>query len=430
MLELSKGDMLVGRLFVDDAGACVPSAAVASQSDAQGIAEAFRNDLASLDLGRRLSQLEIEHLLFRRLRAAEQASQADAVPVQQHEAELRKLLVSGGKSAAFVDDFLEVLRSSTQPGPAIGPALDEIAFDTDVDLDTARRLATEIWNAHHSGAAAESPPPPEAAASESSALSLGQQIARRIESGLEHHEDVEKLFEDVAEMFGEDIFEGEDDDDDRLTELEGTEPSPAWRGDLEPLIQEFLWEEQCGDGPEAAILRLLQEQQNEAPVPKLDLEYLEASDLMRLLLRAYLESPPEQREQRVRQIFGVLERFYAWAERTQEYSLAGIVQECRDLFIDELDRLHRASLAMSTTAEPPAGEARPMLFRVSAVDGEGFELVPTSEGEPLQVPDKAAEEQLQAGDLILAIPRSTGAGSATLDGMVVVLPAGAEVLMG
>ena len=202
-------------------------------------------------------------------------------------------------------------------------------------------------------------------------------------------------------------------------------------GDLEPLITEFLWEEDCAAGPEKEVLGMLVQQQKDAPVPRLDLEYLEAADLLRLLLRVYLESPPQDRRPRVERVFAAIQRFYAWAERTQDYALQGVLDECRTSFVDHLDRLHRASLSLSATAPQPSDpDRRPSLLRVSDAGPQGLELAPCDTAEAVFVSNVEATADLLCGDLVLATLERGADSTGTLHGIVVVLPAAVEILLG
>lgn len=442
MLDLSPGDLLVGRLFASDDGYAVPSAAVAVRPEADELLGALESDLLSLELERRLTQVELEHLLFRRWEA--EAVAADAEPVEDIERELARLFASHRLEDPSAAEVSEALRETAHPGAVMGPLLDHLAFDTNIDLEQLRALLLQLWNAH---AVAGGGVPPASPITEvpdrQTAIDdiddidddrdagLGERLARRIEAGRAEHEDMEKVFEDIADMLGEDLS---DEADDGLglaasgeTE-EGDPLLPDFAGDLEPLIGEFLWEEECAEGPEAEILAALLAQQQEAPVPNLDLESLRAADLLRLLLRFYLESTPPERCDRTQRVFEVLERFCLWAQRTQEYSLSEAVRECRESFVSELARLHRASLALSSTHEPPAD--RPGLWRVLAADDRRLELVPLDEDNPVAVRDPVSAEDLRSGDLMLAAAQRGADDTASLLGMVVVLPAAAEALLG
>lgn len=378
---------------------------------------AFQRDYRALELERRLSQIEIEHLVFHKWRLAEESG--SRTPVTEMEKELSTLLERSGQEPGLAAEICQALREAEQPGAVMGPVLDQLAFETDVDLERLRVVLVEIWNGYRDVPQVSAPPKPTKGTSvPSRAEGLGAQLARRIEEGLSAKEDVEELFDEVAEMLGEDI-------DDEPEEVAGVA-----QGDLEPLIQEFLWEHKCEAGPENAVLSSLLAQQQEAPVPKVDLEYLEASDLLLLLLRTYLDAPPAQRQARVQGVFDVLERFYVWAERTQEYELAGILSECREAFVADVGRLHRASLGLSDVAAAAPMEEKPTLLRVFGVTEGLLEVVPADGADPVRVSNLAATADLRGDDLLLAMIGPVAEGFLELRGMVVVLPAAAESLLG
>jgi len=112
--------------------------------------------------------------------------------------------------------------------------------------------------------------------------------------------------------------------------------------------------------------------------------------------------------------------------RTQEYPIAGVVAECHSAFVDHVDRLSHASLALSSNA----GAANPVLLRVNAVAAGAIEVVPSSGGGGAWV---AAGDDLGLvfGDLIIgSLRRGDDGETATLGGMVLVLPAAIEHLLG
>ncbi|MDO8349412.1 MAG: hypothetical protein Q7T30_04190, partial [Planctomycetota bacterium] len=91
---LRPGDLLVGRLFPLDNGQWIPSSSAAVFRPGHDIGLAFQRDCTRLDLGRRLQQVELEHLLLRR---ADQTPSPTAtavlpVPLEHLEADLDRLL--------------------------------------------------------------------------------------------------------------------------------------------------------------------------------------------------------------------------------------------------------------------------------------------------------------------------------------------------
>ncbi|MEM7199346.1 MAG: hypothetical protein AAF628_03715 [Planctomycetota bacterium] len=421
-LALSSGDLVVGRLYGTATRAGVVSPAVAVQNDGRALGAAFLADVHQLQLDRRLTQVEIEHLLFLPARRAEAAERA-LPPLEHVEAQLQGLLVSAGHADHDVAEISEALRQAASPGTVIGPILDELAFETDVDLDAARRLLIDLWNAQRrisAGEAAAASRPRAADVATPSAPGLGQRLASRIEEGLERAEDLEELFAEVEAMIGDGA--GIDDD------AEAAAGGDVWEGDLAPLIQEYLWEEQRSGGDAERVLHELVRQQREAPVPRMNLEDVQAEDLLRLFVGAYLAAEPRARAQRVQSYWAIVEHFFRWAERTQEFELGAPLEACRDGFVAEVERIHRASLALSTPPSAGAELPPPALLRVGEVDRDGFEVL--RGGDRVWVETAAAPADLRQGDLLLGtLQRESEVGGA-LRGLVLVLPASAEPMLG
>lgn len=440
--SLRLGDMVVGRLFPTGGGAWAPSAAAAVFRPGGQLAEAFRRDVERIGLDRRLRQIELEHLLLRRPdhTPSPNAAPVDDAPLEHLEADLDALLRASG-SAGSATSLSASLAEAERPGQVLGPVLEQLAFDTDIDLDAVRELLLRIWNAHHAGRL-PGPPPPGAPADET----LGERLVRTLDQGLREKRDVEELFAQLERMAGIDGDEDDDEpaddaaparphrggdgDDDEEVEPDddddqGAGAAASLDGDLEPLIEEYLWETGRTDAPEAATLRQWVLLQGNAAVPHTDLEQVTATDLLRLLLHCYLRAEPQLRAAAVRAAFAELERFYAWVAETQELSLGATLQQCRAPFVAQVDRLAAASLLLSTAA---SSDARPAFLEVEDL-GAGGCGVRDDDGDHhwLAAPD-AAVAQLRTGDLVLgALTRTDGA--ATLAGLVVVLPTEARNLM-
>ena len=243
-------------------------------------------------------------------------------------------------------------------------------------------------------------------------------MARRIEEGLAANENVEELFDSVEAMLGEPA------DEDDENELIGSAA-----GDLEPLIQEFLWEEKCGDGPQATVLDQFLSQQNELPVPRLDMETVETGDVERFLLGAFLRTAPAERATVVTTLSETLQQFFTWGVRTQEYDLADVLETLREGFASEVPRLQRASLELSA-GDAPSTAAPPILLRVIGTGSQRVEVVPNDSEDPTWLNGVKRWDDLREGDLILAVASAEPAGGLALQGVVVVIPAGSEALLG
>ena len=419
------GDLLVGRLYPRAGERWLPSAATPTLRPGRELADAFLRDVARLELGRRLHQIELEHLL---LRHHEERAEppvagpppAPIVPLEHLEADLERLLRNAG-APLDASAISQELREAPRPGTLIGPLLDRLAFDTDVDLDRARQLLLEIWNAHHEGDPAAddtdcaTPGPP--------GESLGERLVRTLEEGLGQRRNVEDLFAELERMAGVDPEEEEEGDDGAAANMEGD------GGELAALVAEYEWETERHDaeGP----LRLWIELQRNAAVPTTDLTAIGRHDLMRLLLHVYLRSAPDERAARVRSAFADLERFYEWLAATQELDRRAVLGECRGALLEHLDRLQAAGRMLSND-EAPAQP--PRLLQVEDTGRDGFGARDDDGEHHWCRIDPAAAAHLRVGDLLLAGfagPRGDEPTSLErrLCGLVVVMPIDARALI-
>ena len=456
---LRPGDLVVGRLFAEGAGRWTPSTAAAIFRPGGDLAQAFLRDLQRLGLDRRLQQIELEHLLLQRpdfrspMAAAEPAAPTEPEePLEHLEADLDRLLGANG-SEHSASAISQQLAMSVRPGAVIGPLLDELAFDTTVDLDAARRLLLSIWNAHHRGESA-APAAPPAAMGES----LGERLVRTLDEGLAQKRDVEELFAQLERMAGieseadddEDDAEaaedeasdddderddgGRDDDDDE-DESDGEDraafdAAEGAEGNLAALVEEYLWEADKAQDPQAGQLRLFAALQANAALPHRDLEEITATDVMRFLLHIYLAAPPTERAGRVLATFDQLRAFYQWAAEVQELDVGNVLAGCRGAMLDQVERLQLASMALS---DGDRSAARPGVLAVEQVGPKGFGCRDDDGDDHWVAASAAALAQLRAGDLVLGAlaPAATGTAAAArrLHGLVVVLPAEARTLM-
>jgi|GEM_PF-4190772 len=435
--SLEVGDLLVGRLYPSPQERWSASAATPALRPGKAIAEAFMRDLKKLGLDRRLQQIELEHLLLQQHAAVEQMPVVPGpppepiAPLEHLEADLDQLLKSVGDrhQAEVISQQLAV---ALRPGGLIGPLLDQLAFDTDVDLDKARRLMMEIWNAHHAGAGPESDAP-EVDAEGPPGLTLGEQLVRTLDEGVGNNQDIEEVFAQMERLAGVDDDEASEDEGEQAREaalIERMESGDGDVGDLGPLVAEFHWETDTPDAT-SCPLSLWVELQRNAPVPNTELESIKAPDLMRLLLHIYLRSSPTERSSQVRQAFERLTRFYDWLTVTQELDQRAVLSNCEGVLLEHLDRLQTASLALSNDA--PA-EQSPGLLQVEEIGADGFGARDDDGGSHWLIAAKSAVEALEVGDLLLAGLRGPEGDGATsmhgrLAGMVVVMPSDARSLI-
>jgi len=450
-LDLSLGDLFIGRVFDGPLDVYIASVAMAVQRDARALAAAFSKDVRAMNLGRRLSQAEIEHLLFRgRGPAADdsQAAVASGVPVEHLEADLEKCLRAGGvgPDALSATSISASLGGIPRPGLIIDPLLEKIAFDSQVDLEAARQIMLQIWQQRQlenqalpaveddmpesatRAASQESSPaddqeptdherlPQKDEGVDLSALGLGSDVRARIEAGLAEGEDLEQVFSEADQMVGH-------------TEAVVEEDGLPVDGNMRPLIAEYLWETDADQGGDTAVLEQLVVIQREAPVPYRDLEEVTISDLLRLLMQTYLGSSPGARTSEVGAVFTALERFFGWAEETQCFELAPLLVSVREAFVDHVARLDLAGLALSGSKMADGIERK--LFRVVTVAADAVEIA-VEEGDELLRVELPGEcrDKLCAEDLLLGAVQAGTDGSAEFVGMVIAIPPVARDLLG
>ncbi|MBL8748311.1 MAG: hypothetical protein JNK78_04060 [Planctomycetes bacterium] len=430
--SLRPGDLLVGRLFPTENGRWTPSAAAAVFRPGGGIGEAFRRDLARAGLERRLFQVEIEHLLLRRTDqapspTARPAAPLDTVPLEHLEARLESLLqkTDGRWSVTRVS---QDLAASDRPGQVMGPLLDQLAFDTSVDLDATRRVLLEIWNAHHRDAADAAGGPVQLPPGET----LGEQLVRTLDEGLRRHQDVEDLFAQLERMAGldpgasddeENPFDHDEDDADAESDGAGLTQGAA-AGNLGPLVQEYLWETGREQEPAAGTLQLFVELQGNAAVPHTDLEAVTGADVMRLLLHCYLGAEPAARTAAVHAAVGEVQRFLEWAVQVHEIDLAHVMRESRGGIVEQVERLQAAGLALSTSVVG----GKPRIVEIEEIGPNGFGVRDDDGGHHWIDAPAPTLGLLRAGDLLLGILDAVDR-RARLRGLVVVLPADARAMM-
>lgn len=449
---MQPSDVLVGRIYPRDDGSFVPSAAIALFRPGPPLAQAFVRDREQLGLERRLTQQELEQLLLRGAsrpagKPVVEPASPPGPPIERLEAELAAVLAAGGAdhdAAAISAMLADVVR----PGPVVDPLLEQLAFDSKVDLDRARELLLSLWGAHRAlDVQADTAPPAQVTIDDVPGESLGDQMVRMLDEGLAKKQDLEELFAQLERMVGiEPEANGNPYDDEEVDDDDGagdSEERAAWQGDdedpdgddpaargafgdLEPLITEYLWETGLEDSAAAATLRLWVELQHNAALPRTDVELVTGQDLMRVLLHVYLRAEPQQRAVAVRSAFADLSAFYGWVERTQELAPSAALATCHGALLDHLDRLEAAGRLLSTDA---ASTARPQLLHVEDLGKDGFGVrLDDGDGAWIQAP-AATVAKLQVGDLLLGAIE-TRAATARLVGRVIALPPDAAALVG
>ena len=460
-VDLVPGDVLIGRLYVGALDVFVGSPALGCQRDASALATAFQNDIRQLDLDRRLTQAEIELLMFRGVSDGSGTTAPEtAIPLEHLEADLETHLLKGGveEGTLSATSISNALRAAPRPGMIMNPMLEKIAFDSAVDIQAVQQLLLKIWEYHRRVDGTPTPLPlpplpPEAAAivphpasdpsedemaatpdPDENRPGLGAEVARRIQEGLDKAEDIDAVFEDVDRMVGVGGVGGVGGAGSRgaaraaaARSGEEREESAAFDGDLRPLITEYLWETDGYIGGDVEILEQFVVTQCEAPVPRLDLESIDSQDLLRLLLQTYLGAAPGARAAEVGRVFAGLGRFYTWVTKTQGYEVQSVIESVQAKLVDEVARLEAAGMAL--TVGEDASPAERGLYRVVAL-GAGWIEVLREETDDLARVQVEDSEDVRVDDFLLGAVRMTGDRTGTFAGMVVAIPASARELLG
>jgi len=254
--ELQPGDLLVGRLFPIGEGVFRLSPAVACFRDPR-LLEAVRGDLEQMRSSRRgvlrVQQLDLERLFFTSAAAAR-----PGLPDESHETgsaaatRIHAELVEAGLAPEDAAGVIETLRDAPRTPGFITEILDQLAFDTDVDLDRTRRALAELWSINHTTASSATAAQDTAAqdtAGEDTAEDAHTALAA-FDQGRAAGTDLEELFRELAANLG---VEAPTDDDEET-------PPPEFPGVVGAMVEEFLWDvgRQKGLRRPSTVLRVRQ----------------------------------------------------------------------------------------------------------------------------------------------------------------------------
>ncbi len=271
-LRLAPGDLLVGRLHPVGGGLhCASPAAAVFRGP--GLLQALERDLERLRTGPgatilRLGQAELERMFFG-------ARAADATVAEDPEValdEARRWLLEHGVTPAHVEALLDLLAAAPPArealalggGDALGAALDTLAFESDLDLEAARRVLLAAWRAldarsasERGGAgpakggtgagAAEAPQARARAAGEGSELPDEARI-RAVEEFTRNRAAGRDAASELAALRAALGLDGADDD----TDDDEESPAPDFPGVVGAMVHELVWETGVTEGEDAA----------------------------------------------------------------------------------------------------------------------------------------------------------------------------------
>ena len=148
---MDEASVIVGRLFPSGRGSYLFGRGAVAVGG--GVAKALRGDLAmpGKDRRQRISQLQMERLLFFDVGAPERSEgdPAESEPIERIEAEVDQWLRESVTDGFGIEDLRERFLKSPTIDEAVEPTLEELAFETDADLDLGRRLLPSYYRALH-----------------------------------------------------------------------------------------------------------------------------------------------------------------------------------------------------------------------------------------------------------------------------------------
>jgi hypothetical protein len=418
---LRPGDLIAGRIFpvaIDGAPLHRLSRAAAMWRDPRLLA-AVKKDLeharemrpAHLRGTLRLRQSEIEAMFHTAV--PQTAERADpSASGDQPVADARAVLEAGGLHPSTIEAMLGRLAREA-PGPAsllpgasdaLGEILEELAFESNVDLEAARRALLLAWVAIHANdqaVAPEAAPVPTAAPASAPtdvATAIAEFDRKRAEG-----DPLEAVFGELERDLGLADAALEDDED---------TPAPDFPGVVGAMVEEFLWDEQREHGADAAArfagLRGLGRFAEGIGV----FENLSGRELTAYVARWIPESREIVDAQAVHDLLDGLERFCAWAQANHDVPLADQLAPVLASLHESLPRLVAAN---RLCAEPRPDGDEQWFDLVEAPQDGAARLREWSRGTTeAWTLDPKLDELLRAGDILRG--RRTGKGKLGVSG--------------
>ncbi len=389
---LQPGDILAGRLF-PDRGAIYYLSRAAGHFRSEKMSAAIDADLVRLREERRgmivrLSQLELEVMFWGFEAPLAQEPEGDPV------GDARRLLSDAGIDGEDLDGLFANLATSPFDATrlvhgardALSEFLDELAFETDIDLTEARRLLTLAWK----HLAEPVPKEPE----QRGPLPDRRQAVEAFGKALSSGTDKEVVFTNLERDLALDRDADEDDDS----------PAPDFPGVVGAVVDEFLWELGASESSAAAKACTCLASLSTFAARIGVFEELGKKDLLMytsfwLHERDALAGPDEALE-----LLAALERFCAWTEENHDVKL-------RTDFQDTIDRLRQSlpRIAGVNRGRKRDGSHTGELFEFL---GAGNGLGDAKGGTHSVHLDAGFEDVLQAGDRVRG--RIAADGSATV----------------
>lgn len=378
-----EGDLIVGRIYPTDEIRYTISPAAAFYRNPQ-LLEALRRDLSrhrdeSDQRVLRLAQIELERMFW--------SGPGSITPVDPV-GDARAFLMEEGLDRRTVDGILTRLAAAPFEADSVVHGADDalaeimtaLAFDTDLDLEAARRHLYHAW------AALSGPKPArhEQAGNEVDVRTAIEEFDEDRARGMS----VEESFAELERRLGLD----------ELTDEDEEAPAPDFPGAVAAMVEEYLWEcasqGRAEDERSAEHLRLF----GRFAEPVGVFENLGPRDLLVFASWWVLEHDALNDETDAQSLLAALERFCRWAEDEHEVSLYTDFAPRLGGLRETLPRAVRAKRRHALDAGEDTGE----LYEFIGETGEGRAKVRDQSGdEPLLELGPLAKE-LARGDLLRA----------------------------
>ncbi|MEM7308929.1 MAG: hypothetical protein AAF682_19760 [Planctomycetota bacterium] len=363
--EVEVADVIVGRVFPagDSVFRLSPAASLFRNGE---LLEALRRDLARLRQGRRgtlrIAQSEIERMFH----AAGSSFGAPEDPATAQR-RARTALVEAGVAEPLADQLVaEVVEASrTGEDGVVTEALNQLAFDTNADLEVARTGLLELWaslrNTPGDAAAPRAKTQARPKVDVDEGVSQGQiaEALARFDEGRRDGGNLEELFRTLEDDLG---LEGGADEDD-LNE------APDFPGVVGAMVEELLWEIGREEGDERARslapLRRLGEFAAEQAIGVF--ENLTAQHLLEFAGKWAIEREVVTSGDDARRLLDALETFCRWCEEGQDIALWTAFEALHGGLTRSVPRLVeiRRRLERQPEADGGGGASREALYTFS-----------------------------------------------------------------
>jgi hypothetical protein len=399
---LRPGDLLVGRIFPVGESLYRISGSAAFFRNSE-LLRALEDDLQHLRASRRgvlrIAQVDLERMFF-----ADRALVAGSSALQ----ETRNLLLEAGLTPDEVEQVLDQLAAhpmeadalQLSPGGILMTILDRLAFETDIDLDAARRALLAAWSVLSNGArsAREQSDPIGDPTEDDSAAAERRSVAAAVaafDRGRAEGRNLAQLFDQLeAEL----DLQDEGGDPQRDT-------APDFPGVVAAVVEEFLWDVEREKGQtltrDYSVLRRFGAFAEDVGV----FENLGAQHLLCFAAIWLPEQGGLGNADQARRAVLALRAFCRWAQERQHVPLLDAFRATLSGIGDSLPRIVEANRRRASASDGATGE----LFQFDGLDAQSRPTLVDRSGERHTAPlDSGLTRWLRPGDRLRAEPQEDG----------------------